>query len=627
MTSAKSCKNPEMTWFAEMLRRFKVLPLLIAIAYFLSNILPIILSYSTLENVISYVNDSMTGQNVFNICIGIVGGIAVSVAVFRYLHSTDSVIDAHSKPMTRTQLFRGSFSAGLIMVIAPVVLTGLFYLCMMGAHGSVDLTKFVQAQYLDINVNHLLCASNIIGWTLDNIVVIGFTYCVACFAGILAGTSVIHALLSLLLIFLGTIVNLLVTGYAQAFLYGYDGNVVMDFSGYLSPYVYIMWRGKYPFESVPITLIVCAAVSVILVFAAAAIYKRIRLEKAEQSIVVPYVADFLVILLTAIAASTSLFIARSFLSVETQEGSIITIILATMIFFPIFCMIAEQSLRIFKKRNIGVLAVYAAVIGLVLAFTLFDVTGYHLRVPEVSDIESVTIHDDNLYHMDMPDVNDEETLALITDLHRSIAETGIQVTDNDDVSTADGNRVVQIAGFEVRYKLKNGKTLSRYYWSIYENSFDEYAAFYDSKQVRKHECIDEENPVLSGQYMSLRDTHVDDRGDWINENEYLVQDKDVDNLVRAANKDIMNWTAENRGLFDYSEDYDPAKDDSAYMLSINTDYRIPADKQLLIEDEAISYPFTEKDKNICKFIKEHPEYLSADNIIQPNDPILGDYED
>ena len=37
MTSAKSCKNPERTWFAEMLRRCKALPVLIAVAYFLSN--------------------------------------------------------------------------------------------------------------------------------------------------------------------------------------------------------------------------------------------------------------------------------------------------------------------------------------------------------------------------------------------------------------------------------------------------------------------------------------------------------------------------------------------------------------------------------------------------------------
>ena len=55
MTSARSCKNPEMTWFAEMLRRCRALPVLIAVAYFLCNILPILLSYSKFEKIVMYV--------------------------------------------------------------------------------------------------------------------------------------------------------------------------------------------------------------------------------------------------------------------------------------------------------------------------------------------------------------------------------------------------------------------------------------------------------------------------------------------------------------------------------------------------------------------------------------------
>ena len=82
MTSAKSCKRPERTWLIETLRRCKALPVLIAVAYFLSNILPILLSYSKLERVITYVYSSMTGSNLLNILIGIAGGVVVSCAVF-----------------------------------------------------------------------------------------------------------------------------------------------------------------------------------------------------------------------------------------------------------------------------------------------------------------------------------------------------------------------------------------------------------------------------------------------------------------------------------------------------------------------------------------------------------------
>ena len=142
MTSAKSCKNPERTWFVETLRRCKALPVLIAVAYFLSNILPVLLSYSRLENVILYTYGTMTGSNLLNMAIGIIGGVVVSCAVFKYLHSTASVIDAHARPLTRTQLFRGSFFAGLVMIIGPVILTGLLYPCVMGAHSSGDTNLY-----------------------------------------------------------------------------------------------------------------------------------------------------------------------------------------------------------------------------------------------------------------------------------------------------------------------------------------------------------------------------------------------------------------------------------------------------------------------------------------------------
>jgi len=326
MTSAKSCKNPERTWFTEMLRRCKALPVLIAVAYFLSNILPVLLSYNRLENVIMYTYGCMTGANLLNIAIGIAGGVVVSCAVFRYLHSTASVIDAHAKPLTRTQLFRGSFFAGLVMVIVPIVLTGLFYLCVMGAHASGNLMEIMKDLGYDttIDVSHALSVANILGWTLDNILMIGFTYCVSCFAATLAGTSVVQALLSLVLVALPSIVYTFILGYLSTFLYGYDGDG--NLAAYLSPYAHLISRGEYPFTSVPITLIVFAVISVLLVFAAVAIYRKIKLENEENTIVVPYVAELLVILLTAIAVSMTMFIARSFLSIDTTAGAVITII-------------------------------------------------------------------------------------------------------------------------------------------------------------------------------------------------------------------------------------------------------------------------------------------------------------
>ena len=631
MTSAKSCKNPERTWLIETLRRCKALPVLIAVAYFLSNILPILLSYSKLERIITYVYGSMTGSNLLNILIGIVGGVVVSCAVFRYLHSNASVIDAHAKPLTRAQLFRGSFFAGLLMVIVPVVLTGLLYLCVMGAHGSVDLTTTMEELGMgdwlkQTGAEHILCVSNIIGWILDNIVVIGFTYCVSCFAAILAGTAAIQALLSLLLISVASIVYSFFLGYMDTFLYGYAGSNTSLLT-YLSPYGFLMIRDTFPFESVPVTLIVYAVISALIAFAATAVYKKIRLENEEQTIVVPFVADLLVVLLTALAVSTVLFIAQSFLAIDTVAGSIITIVLATIVFFPVFCMIADQSFRIFKGRNVGVFIIYAAVMCLVLAFTLFDVTGFEKRVPEASEVASVDINDSNLIYSEYKGIKDEETIALVTALHKSIAEEG-KHTDMevpaDEAKT--GEQAASIGGVQIDYHLKNGKTLSRYYGFIYPASYDAYAEYYRGQKIREHDCIDEKHPFKAGQYMSINDAHVNKNGDSIDSNIYKVPDEDLSGIIRAANKDIMNWTAENRGLFLVNEDYDPEKDKSSYTLSICVDYSLPAETATKLEAYNRYYMFTTNDQNMTNYIKKHPEIMSNKNVIADDDPILGNSE-
>ena len=628
MTSAKSCKNPERTWFVETLRRCKALPVLIAVAYFLSNILPVLLSYSRLENVILYTYGTMTGSNLLNMAIGIIGGVVVSCAVFKYLHSTASVIDAHARPLTRTQLFRGSFFAGLVMIIGPVILTGLLYLCLMGAHSSGDMVTILQDWGFDnyIDVANVLTASNIVGWMLDHILVIGFTYCVSCFAAILAGTAVVQALLSLVLIALPTVIYTFFLGYMNTFLYGYDGSV--NLLGYLSPYAYLTMRDAYPFAVVPVTLLVYAAISVLLAFAASAIYRKIKLENEENTIVVPYVAELLVILLTAIAVSMTMFIARSFLSIDTTAGAVITIILATIVFFPIFCMIADQSFRIFKGRNAKVFILYAAVMCLVLAFTLFDVTGFEKRVPAVSDVKSVTVEDSNLIHTHIKGITDKDTIALITDLHKSIADRGEGTTEEVNSQIEGQNNTIygSIGGIEVVYKLNNGKTLKRNYPVILPESYNAYAPFYNCGTVREHECFNEAEPLRAGQYLSVTDNHVNKDGETINDKTYKIPEKDVKGLIKAANQDIRNWTADNHKIFIY-EEYDPAKDKSAYGLNVNVDYRLPAAKVSELERYTIYYSFTTEDKNIVRYMEEHPGLLSNKNVISDDDPIMGAAEE
>lgn len=623
MTSAKSCKtpmrkNPERTWLIEILRRCKALPVILAVAYFLANILPILLSYNTLESVLPYVYGAMTGASITNMVIGIAGGVVISCAVFRYLHSAAAVIDAHSRPQTRTQLFRGSFLAGLMMIAAPVVLTGLFYLCVLGAHTSFGMSEYVMSWGDWADPDKILCVSNVIGWVIDNILVIGLAYCISCFAAVLAGTAVIQALLSLLLLGLPSAIYLVFEGYLETFLYGYNGH--RDISQYLSLYTHLFSRNALPFAEAPAILILHAVIAALAAFAAAAIYQKIKLENEERTIVVPLVADSLVVVLTMITASVSMFIIQGVMEEPGWVGAVVTLILATLVFFPIFCMISEQSFRILKKRNGNILIVYAAIMCMILAFTLFDVTGFEKRVPAASDVESINITDNNLIRPEVRNLTDQEMIAIVTSLHKSIVA---DETDEADKATFRGYKSAKsIPGVKVTYKLKNGKIMSRNYDSISEASFAEYEAYYNSKRIREQECFNEAKPLRHDEFAVITRVYPEYANEY--EGEYGVRDKDIKGLAKAANKDIMNWTAKNRGMFVEIDTEEEGTDNSTYVVNVCLDARYADDENYDVERIAPYYVFTTDDKNLNKYVEEH-NLLSEKNIITPDDPRYGGY--
>ena len=146
------------------------------------------------------------------------------------------------------------------------------------------------------------------------------------------------------------------------------------------------------------------------------------------------------------------------------------------------------------------------------------------------------------------------------------------------------------------------------------------------EKIREHDCIDEKHPFKTGQFMSINDAHVNKYGDYIDSNTYKVPDENLKGIIRAANKDIMNWTAENRELFLAVEDYDPAKDKSSYTLSISVDYSLSEETVSKLEAYNRYYMFKTSDQNMANYIEKHPEIMSDKNAIADDDPTWGGNE-
>lgn len=219
-----TAKSAEKAWFAETFRRFRLIPILLSIAFFLCNILPILISYGQFQTVYMYVKECLAGSSAFNLLLSAASAVIAATAVFSYLHNTASVTEVHSRPLTRTQLFRASFLSGLVMILIPVAVTGILYMFMQGAHypGDLNSRAVVISSYEDAaNIEDLLNFTSIAAWTGRTAVISVFSYCVACFAGILSCTGVIQTLLAVFLLVLPNALYVIWGGYMDLFMFGW----------------------------------------------------------------------------------------------------------------------------------------------------------------------------------------------------------------------------------------------------------------------------------------------------------------------------------------------------------------------------------------------------------------------
>ena len=156
-------------------------------------------------------------------------------------------------------------------------------------------------------------------------------------------------------------------------------------------------------------------------------------------------------------------------------------IVGALIGFFVCRMLLERTIKVFNKKSWLYLTGLCLFMGLTLVLTAFDVTGITHRIPEVQDVENVTIADSHLSSWRLEELSaekDDDRIVLtgadpnfqygrdgmmtlrsenqiedIREIHRLLIEEGHAVKNGaKDVYTVT-----------IHYKLKNGTTLTRYY--------------------------------------------------------------------------------------------------------------------------------------------------------------------
>ena len=199
-----------------------------------------------------------------------------------------------------------------------------------------------------------------------------------------------------------------------------------------------------------------AAVGIVALLAALALYRRRKLECAGDFVAMRAMEPVVTVIVTVFAGGVCHMFADAFgmnlRSVMLGAGMVVG-------FFACRMML-ERSTRVFSKKAFLFFGSIVAVFGLTVLLTYLDPAGITRYVPAAEDVESITFSRSySLHsHQDFPyTAVSPEDIAALQQVHADgiSRKSSIELDATEEVYSA----------FELRleYKLKNGRTINRFY--------------------------------------------------------------------------------------------------------------------------------------------------------------------
>ena len=498
--------------------------------------------------------------------ISLIYAVLCAMAVWNYLYSARSVGLMHTLPIRREGIFLTNFLSGLAMMLIPYAVTGLLTVLISLAYGCFDPT----------------------GLAVTVLAVLGesfFYFAGATFVAFVTGNIFALPALYFLLHFLAALLDLLVSTFAQGFLFGFNGNYT-GAAEWLSPTLCLVNNvtvdnvytdiqraapsgGTY-MDSVLTSVSlngfwiigVYALVGIVLLAAALCLYRRRRSETAGDVVAVGVLRPVFRFGLAALAALLGGQLLYELFWMQFQSGSYydtlpmaICLIVAGVIGYYAASMLLAKSLRVFQGSWKGLLGVILGCV-LICGALHFDVLGIASRVPEADAVQSVELDvAGNIYHL-YPGEDDaliEEVRALhqaiVADqdyIQRAMAASSAGLVEEDGVSR------VEYAYFWLTYQLSGGGSMQRYYSLPLTRERMDTADTYDN-------LLDQ---LVNGNAMKAKRLHLgDDRytvsgGDLYVENQnlgYDLSDREASAILEAVGRDLESGSWGTYDWFDETE--------------------------------------------------------------------------
>lgn len=481
--------------------------------------------------------------------------IPVVLAMYSHLYNSRGCSMINSLPVRRETVFLTGFFTGLVPMLLSVVITAAVTALMLMGEPQIELS-------------HLRCY---LGAGLLSITAF---YGIAVFCAMLTGSAAVFPAVYLLLNVAPMLAEGAVKSVINQFVYGFNYGglifrkaspiaeistasmiasethpVALDAAGKQIRYV-----TEYSFEGMGLLAVYCV-VGLLLALFALRLYKRRAMESVGDVVAIPvlrpifkYALSFGVAFCFAALVFTGLF---ERLTRGTAEAVTVLVLLLVGAFLGYFAaeMLLQKTLRVFRGRWKGYIAVAVLLIAFVAVWET-DMTGYERRVPDVEDIERVTLH-----YSGETELKESENLALTTELHRQIISRKAE-NENADLSE----------NVNICYTLKNGREINRSY-----SMADETAQHKDESSnilalgrlLNVREAIDnrlatelpvtEENIVNA--YVSAY--HIDEEGIWHNQEIKLSSEQAVefyeDCILADAGKSHLGhiWTVRDMDYYNF----------------------------------------------------------------------------
>lgn len=443
----------------EILRMYWYIPTVAFVLYFFTGIIPILSNISNTNSIDYYIHESLRHMNLIYTFIMCAAPLLTAVLMMSFLHKESKALMIHIQPLSKNRIFNSYYISGWLMCVTPILLTAGLYILL--AFRIEELTRF-----------------DVAFWLFSSIAVTTWFYGITVLAGTLTGTGVMNLLAASVLMVIFPLLMSVASAYCSVFMSGYykmPEGLTYAAENY-NPVLNMLFR--YENESITafvVYFIIGVAVSVL----GRLIYKTRKLERIGNTTLSKVFEEIMTYLVVFVGMSAFGLLMRTFSSSEALV--VFGMIIGMLLTFLIVKIIVNRSVKILNRDFVRSLAVYIVIAAVFMALTIFDITGFSKRVPEINEVKSVemrgvaSLYDSFADYRFIAEENlnsdrqfkSEESIEKIVKLHSYIideelyqpeAAEGAEVYDLDGKPVGIGNEYIHI-----KYNLENGRTLERMY--------------------------------------------------------------------------------------------------------------------------------------------------------------------